>query len=87
VAEFLASMMSKATKVGKIKGVMAHLLGEGITHIQYADDTILMTEGDDVSVTNVKFVLYCFEWLSGLTINYHKSEVFAFGMDEGDKVS
>jgi hypothetical protein len=32
---------------GKVRGVMTHLIPEGITHIQYADDTILMAEGDE----------------------------------------
>jgi hypothetical protein len=55
------------------------LLPKGITHIWYADEMILMVEGDDNSVTNLKFILYCFEWLSGLRINYHKSEAYIFG--------
>jgi hypothetical protein len=34
----------------------------------------------------MKFILYCFEWLSGLKINCHKSEAYAFGMDEEEKM-
>jgi hypothetical protein len=34
----------------------------------------------------MKFILYCFEWLSGLKINYHKSEAYIFGMEEEEKV-
>jgi hypothetical protein len=37
--------------------------------------------GDKKSITNLKFLLYCFEWMSGLKINYHKSEIVAFRMD------
>lgn len=33
----------------------------GITRLQYADDTIIMLEGDLESIKNVKFLLYCFE--------------------------
>jgi hypothetical protein len=47
VAEVLAILMKKAANQGKINGVMSHLLPEGITHIQYTDDTILMVEGDE----------------------------------------
>jgi hypothetical protein len=65
---------------------MTHLIPEGVTHIQYADDTILMIEGDVNSVVNMKFILYCFEWLSGLKINYHKSEAILFGMEEEEQV-
>jgi hypothetical protein len=30
----------------------------------------------------MKFLLYYFEWMSGLKINYHKSEVVTFGVDK-----
>jgi hypothetical protein len=85
VAETLATLLRKATQLGKVKGVVSHLIPEGITHIQYTDDTILMVESDDTSIINMKFILYCFEWLSGLKINYHKSEAFCFGMEDNDR--
>jgi hypothetical protein len=82
VDDVLGALMWKAAKKDKIKGLMTHLIEEGITHIQYADDTMLVIEGDDKSISNMKFILYCFEWISGLRINYHKSETYVFGMDE-----
>jgi hypothetical protein len=82
----LATLIKKTCNQGKIKGVMTHLLPEGITYIQYADDTILMVEGDEQSIINMKFILYCFEWLSGLKINYHKSKTYVFEMEEEKKV-
>jgi hypothetical protein len=85
VAETLATLMRRAVRLGKIKGVMTHLIAEGIPHIQYADDTILMVEGDDASIANMKFILYCFEWMSGLKINHHKSEAYIFGVDNEEK--
>jgi hypothetical protein len=47
VVEILETLLRKEVEQGKIKGIMTHLLLEGITYIQYADDTILMIEGDD----------------------------------------
>jgi hypothetical protein len=85
VAETLATLMRKASNQGKLREVLTHLIPEGITHIQYADDTILMIEGDDASEVNMKFILYYFEWLSELKINYHKSEAYIFGMEETAK--
>lgn len=81
-ADALAHIMNKARSHGHIKGVIPHLIRGGITHLQYADDTIILTEGDPDSIKNIKFLLYCFEWMSGLKINYHKSEVVAFGYKE-----
>jgi hypothetical protein len=63
VTEVLATLMRKAGQQGKIKGVLTHLMVERITHIQYTDDTFLMVEGDEMFITNMKFILYCFEWL------------------------
>jgi hypothetical protein len=44
-----------------------------------------MVDGSDKSITNLKILLYCFEWLSGFKINYHKSEVILFGYSEEEK--
>ena len=33
----------------------------------------------------MKFLLYCFEWMTGLKINYHKSEVLVIGVDKGEQ--
>jgi hypothetical protein len=85
VTDVLSTLMRKASNQGNIKGVMTHLIPEGITHIQYADDTILMVEDDEESIINLKFILYYFEWVSGLKINYYKSEAYIFGMDLDDK--
>jgi hypothetical protein len=73
--------MNKAKEKGFIRGVIPHLVEGGLTHLQYADDTILMCGGDKQSIGNMKFLLYCFEWLSGLQINYHKGEVVVFGVE------
>lgn len=82
VADTLSSLMDKSISKGHIKGVLADLLPGGISHIQYADDTVLMIDGSDRSILTLKVILYCFEWLSGLKINYHKSEVYVFGMKQ-----
>jgi hypothetical protein len=40
---------------------------------------VITIDGSDRSILNLKLILYCFEWMSGLKINFHKSEVFVFG--------
>jgi hypothetical protein len=44
-----------------------------------------MVDGSDQSIRNLKLILYCFEWLIGLKINYHKSEVFVFRVQKEEK--
>jgi hypothetical protein len=46
------------------------------------DDTIIFLEAEEQYVANVKFLLYCFENMSGLKINYQKSEVIVLGASE-----
>jgi hypothetical protein len=57
------------------------LVEGGLTHLQYADDTIIFLEFDEQTFLNTKFLLYCFENMSGLRINYQKSEVFVMGVN------
>jgi hypothetical protein len=41
-----------------------------------------MIQDDDAQIANLKFLLMCFEDMSGLKINYHKSEVVVMGASE-----
>jgi hypothetical protein len=43
------------------------------------DDTIFSMEHDFEKARNLKLILSAFEKLSGLKINFHKSELFCFG--------
>ena len=51
----------------------------GVSILQYADDTILFMEHDIAKAVNMKLILAFFEQLSGLKINFHKSELYCFG--------
>jgi hypothetical protein len=75
VADGLDAILSKANEAGHISGVVPHLIAGGVMHLQYADDTIIMIKNEKLGVVNLKFLLICFEMLSGLKINYNKSEV------------
>ncbi|KAK1618982.1 hypothetical protein QYE76_024499 [Lolium multiflorum] len=76
----LAEILERARISGHITGVVGHLIpGGGVTHLQYADDTMIMFEGSDRDIQNTKFLLLCFEAMSGLKINFDKSEVVVLG--------
>jgi hypothetical protein len=42
VADVLDIILSHARAAGHIQGVVPHLIPEGVTHLQYADDTMIM---------------------------------------------
>ena len=44
VADALSSLLDKAVNKGLIMGVLADLISGGISHIQYADDTVIMID-------------------------------------------
>jgi hypothetical protein len=76
--------LNLAKNNGHLRGLAQNLVQGGVTHLQYADDTILLIENDEESTLTVKLILYCFEAMSGLKINYQKSEVFGVGVEQVD---
>jgi hypothetical protein len=72
-------MIECAKNDGLIEGVITHLVDGGLSILQYVDDTILFMEHDLEKAQNLKLILSAFEQLSGLKINFHKSELFCFG--------
>jgi hypothetical protein len=82
----LAEILEKAKIAGHISGVVGHLIpGGGVTHLQYADDTMIMVEGSALDIVNLKFLLLCFEEMSGLRINFDKSKVVILGYAPEDQ--
>ena len=75
----LAIMIERAKNSDQIEGVVPHLVDGGLSILQYADDTILFIEHDLEKAMNLELILSAFEQLSGLKINFYKSELFCFG--------
>jgi hypothetical protein len=50
--------------------------------LQYADDTILCMEDDVDTTQNMKMLLYIYEKMLGLKINFNKSEVVMVSSDD-----
>lgn len=75
----LAVLIERAKCDGQIRGVISHLVDDGLSILQYADDTIFFLDHDLEQAKNMKAILCVFEQLSGLKINFHKSEIFCFG--------
>ena len=79
VVDMLAILIERAKENQQFKGVVPHLIDDGLSILQYADDTILFMEHNLEQAKNLKLLLCAFEQLSGLKINFHKSELFCFG--------
>ena len=59
--------------------IVPHFVEGGVSILQYADDMVIFMEHDIAKARNVKLILCLFEQLSGLKINFNKSELFCFG--------
>jgi len=79
VADMLALLINRAKADGQIRGVIPHILDDGLSILQYVDDTIIFLDHDLEQAKNLKLLLCAFEHLSGLKINFHKSEIFCYG--------
>jgi hypothetical protein len=78
-------ILSAAAGEREIHGVIPHMTPVGITHLQYAEDTLILIQNSDEDIANLKFLLMFFEDMSGLKINYHKSEVIVVGQCEEEQ--
>lgn len=86
VGVVLSEMIKSARDKCHLVGLVPHLVPGGLTHLQYADDTVLFMTNDNANIVTIKFLLYCFEEMSGLKINYQKCEVVVIGAEDGESV-
>lgn len=50
--------------------------------LQYADDTLLFLEDNLEKADNLKWLLLCFEQMTGMRINFDKSDLLTIGVEE-----
>lgn len=69
-----ATILEWAKSARHISGVAGRVVPGGLTHLQYADDTLIFIRNLEEEIINLKFLLMCFEPMPGLNINFEKSE-------------
>jgi hypothetical protein len=79
VGDMLSILINRAKAHGQVSGVVPHLIDGGLSILKYADDIVLFLENDFEKARNMKLLLTAFEQVSGLKINFHKSELICFG--------
>ncbi|CAL5336186.1 unnamed protein product [Camellia sinensis] len=82
VAEGLNILLERAKEQGMIRGASVGHQELIISHLQFADDTIIFCEANWDEIRVLKRILRCFEVMSGLKINFHKSIVCGIGVEE-----
>lgn len=79
--EVLNLIIQKATRRGLWEGVAMRNGSWKITHLQYADDTLLFCPVKVEYLLNVRKTLIAFELLSGLKVNFFKSFLYCLNTD------
>lgn len=82
VGEALSRMMLVAGEANLINGFMPASNASKVTHLQYADDTIIFCVVEEEQVKNVVAVLKCFKAVFGLKVNFHKSAIFVILVED-----
>jgi len=72
----------KAASIGLFRGLQVGRKGVTVTHLQFADDTLLFCEANEMFLRNIKSILLSFEEFSGLAVNYSKSGFMVFGKED-----
>jgi hypothetical protein len=57
----LAILIKRAKNSGQIEGVVPHLVDDGLSILQYADDTLIFMDDNLEKAKNIKLLLCAFE--------------------------
>ena len=86
VGDALAAVLESAKTNGVSEGLVSNLVLGGLIHLQYANDTAHFIKNGEDNIRVLKFLLVCFEEMSGLHINYQKSEVYVLGVSKEEEL-
>jgi hypothetical protein len=70
-------MLAKAFRDNLVCGLLEQFRLGGILTLQYVDDTLFSSR----PIRNLKVILCLFEMVSGVRINFHKSEIIPLNLD------
>uniref|UniRef100_A0A2N9I4J4 Reverse transcriptase domain-containing protein n=1 Tax=Fagus sylvatica TaxID=28930 RepID=A0A2N9I4J4_FAGSY len=82
VMEVLSRMLCRTEEAGLIRGFQAGNSVQGglsVSHLLFADDTIVFCDADPEQLLHLRMVLSCFEAVTGLGVNMGKSELVPVG--------
>jgi hypothetical protein len=84
LSDVFTRVLIKAASRNLISGMFRSFCPSGIISMQYADDTLLFLEKYSDNARNLKWLLSCFEQMSGMRINFHKCDLVPINVDVDD---
>lgn len=79
--ETLNLILQKGSELHLWEGIPTRPNGISVSHLQYADDTIIFCPPDIDYLCNLKKSLIAFHIVSGLGVNFHKSALYGINVD------
>ena len=84
--EGFSALLKKAQEEGSIRGVSFGSTSPQVTHLLFADDSVVFLEGSHDNMVMLKDILLRYEEASGQRVNLEKSSIFfGEGFQEGNK--
>nr|GFA49941.1 putative RNA-directed DNA polymerase, eukaryota, reverse transcriptase zinc-binding domain protein [Tanacetum cinerariifolium] len=80
-AEGLNALINEAVTKNIFKGVIVGDNQVMVSHLQYADDTIIFSEWSRRNARNIMGVLKCYEEVAGLKNNFRKIKLYGVGVE------
>jgi retron-type reverse transcriptase len=81
-ADFLQSLINKGKDLGLLRLPVPMGLNSDFPVLQYADDTLIILEGDPRQIHFLKSVINTFSEVTGLKVNFQKSMMLPINMSE-----
>ncbi|WKA03651.1 hypothetical protein VitviT2T_021750 [Vitis vinifera] len=82
VADVLSRMLLKAEERSLLEGFRVGRNRCRVSHLQFADDTILFASSSEEELQTLKSLLLLFGQVSGLKVNLDKSNLFGINLDQ-----
>nr|XP_029148315.1 uncharacterized protein LOC114925208 [Arachis hypogaea] len=82
VVDVLHRMIGEAVRNGRISPLLVGRDSIPLSHLQFADDTILFCPPKEETIRNYKRLMRFFELMSGLSINFDKSSLIPINCEE-----
>lgn len=79
VAEAFGALLSRALTRGLLEGFKVPENGLMVSYLQFADGTLIMCKASKNQVMYLRCVVRCFEAVSSLKVNLHKSQMYEVG--------
>ncbi|XP_058759424.1 uncharacterized protein LOC131632711 [Vicia villosa] len=80
--DVLTALMRKAISNNDFRGFKINEV-ENVNMLQFADDTVILEEGDTANLWRMKEILRGFEMMSGLRVNFNKSNIYGVNVCDG----